>query len=71
MFYGGELMSTTEKVLYSKPVKDALIEGIFVWIDTGDINQGWDKMISVMKKNGSYITIKFAILLDIAKSVTR
>lgn len=59
----------TESVLETKQAKEALGEGIATWILTGDIQSGWNAMIKKGKQNGSYLTMKFAIILDVAKTL--
>lgn len=61
---GGECMSYTEKALKTKQAKEAMVEGLFTWLSTGDFQKGWNKMISHGKKNGSYLTLKIAVLFD-------
>ena len=64
-------MSYTELVLNSKPAKEAIAEGILTFLFTNDLQKGWDAMILQGKKNLSYSTLKFAILIDVIKAVTK
>jgi len=64
-------MSYTELVLNSRPAKEAIAEGILTFLFTNDLQKGWDAMILKGKKNLSYSTLKFAILIDVIKAVTK
>ena len=64
-------MSYTELVLNSRPAKEAIVEGILTFLFTSDLQKGWDAMILKGKKNSSYSTLKFAILIDVIKAVTK
>ena len=64
-------MSYTELVLNSKPAKEAIVEGMLTFLFTSDLQKGWDAMILKGKKNLSYSTLKFAILIDVINAVTK
>ena len=57
-------MSYTEKVLKTKQAKEAIAECFIAWLSTGDFQKGWNKMIAHGKKNGTYLTLKIAVLFD-------
>jgi len=57
-------VTCTESVLRTQPAKDAILEGIFTLIFTGDLQKGWDAMIARGKQNGSYLGIKIAVIFD-------
>lgn len=62
-------MSFTEDVLKTKQAKEAIYEGLFTFLSTGDFQQGWDAMIAHGKKNGAYIAVKIAFVLDFFKAL--
>jgi len=62
-------MSFLEKVLQTRQAKEAISEGLFTLLSTGDFQQGWDTMIAHGKKNGAYIAVKIAIVLDFFKAL--
>jgi len=64
-------MSYTELVLNTKPVKEAIVEGILTFLFTGDLQKGWDAMILRGKENLSYPTLKLAIFIDVLKALTK
>jgi len=63
--------TATESILETEQAKEAIGEGIATWILTGDVQSGWDAMIKKGKQNGSYLTMKFAIILDVVKSINK
>ncbi len=62
-------MTFTESVLKTKQAKEAMIEGVLTWLFTGNLQQGWNAMIERGKKNGSYIAVKIAVVLDTIKAL--
>ena len=62
-------MTFTESVLKTKQAKEAMMEGVLTWLFTGNLQQGWNAMIVRGKKNGSYIAVKIAIVLDTVKAL--
>lgn len=62
-------MSLTEKVLETKQAKEAIYEGALTWLFTGNFQRGWDAMIARGKKNGSYLGVKIAFVLDVIKAL--
>ena len=61
--------SLTEKVLETKQAKEAISEGLFTWLFTGSLQKGWDAMIEKGNKNGSYLAVKIAIIVDSIKAL--
>jgi len=57
-------MSYTELVLKTKQAKEAIYEGVTTLIFTGDLDKAWNAMITRGKKNGSYLAVKIAFVLD-------
>jgi len=64
-------LSITEEMLKTKQAKEAIGEGFLTWILTGDLQKGWDAMISRGQKNGAYPAVKLAALFDFLKALTR
>ena len=57
-------ISCTESVLRTQQAKDAIYEGIATLIFTGDLDKACNTMIARGKKNGSYLAVKIAFVLD-------
>ena len=62
-------VTLTETVLRSKSAQDAIAEGIATALLTGDLQRGWNVMITRGKKNGSYLALKIAIIVDSIKAL--
>jgi len=63
------MLSYTESVLRTRQAKEAITEGFFTWLSTGDFQQGWNAMIARGNKNGAYIAVKIAFVLDFFKAL--
>ncbi len=57
-------ISCTESILRTQQANEAISEGIVTAILTGDLQKGWDAMIRRGKKNGSYVAVKIAFVID-------
>lgn len=64
-------MLYTERVLETKQAKEAIVEGLLTWLQTGDFQKGWEAMIARGKKNGSYSRVKIAMLFDFFRALGR
>ena len=62
-------MSYTELVLKTKQAKEAIYEGVTTLIFTGDLDKAWNAMITRGKKNGSYLAVKIAFILDLIRTI--
>jgi len=63
------MKTITESVLETDQAKEAIGEGLATLILTGDVQYGWDAMIKKGKQNGSYVTMKIAVVLDLIKAL--
>lgn len=62
-------MSFTEQALRSKKAKEAIGAGVIDLISTGNLQQGFDKMMDVGKKNGSANLVVTGLLLDLLTEI--
>ena len=62
-------MSYTGSVIRTRQAKEAIIEGLYTWVSTGDLQLGWDTMIAHGKRNGAYVAVKIAFVLDFLKAL--
>lgn len=63
------MVSFTDRILRTRQAREAMGEGVSVFLTTGDLGRGFDAMIRYGKRNGAYGAFKFAVLLDIIASL--
>jgi len=57
-------MSFTNGVLRTRQAKEAIGEGVSVFLRTGNLDRGFDAMIQYGKRNGAYTAFRLALVLD-------
>ena len=62
-------MSFTEGVLRTRQAKEAIGEGISVFLTTGNLDKGINAMIQYGKRNGTYTAFRLALVLDFLDQV--